>query len=89
MKLSTMVLIGGALYLFKQWQNSPEKTMKRMGLDYGARVRYMKKDAWGNEKMATGKIVKYEGNPYVILDKSMSGANKVPWEPSWQTDTEN
>jgi len=79
--LAKFILIGGSIWLISKWLKKAERQMKKFGLKYGDDVkRTSKKDPWGRTSKQTGSLIKMDGIPKVLLDKSIGGINIVNWD---------
>ena len=81
MDIKKLIFIGGVAWLASKWATRASAMMKKMGLVYGDKISFIKRDSSGIERVLNGKLIKKGGIPYVLLDSPVNGANIIPWEP--------
>lgn len=81
-----LVVVGGALLLYKKWKTRAERLMRKNKLKYGDTVKKDIRDPFGRIRALTGILVKKEGVPKVVLDSDsrMGLENIVLWDEDFK-----
>ena len=85
-KLLGLVIIGGAIMLYRKWRANAERLMRKNKINYGDKVKKDVKDPFGRIRILTGELFKHEGIPKVLLDSNsrMGLENIVLWDEEFK-----